>query len=247
MKSITILLTLFLLNLTTCTEQQLSESRVAEILYIDLIQSLHHDDIPAAIAAETDLGLQLDKLRPLWQRPMSRTAIDKCRSHLDEAEAAFADIKPALLKNNKEAAIIQLDRVMNELSAADHISFEKIYVGKMYDFYSTWREVHTIINDQMLCLMEWKEYVWWANLAQTEWEKTDCVVPNQKIYRWDDKQRNDFLQARADLGEKLTAFSRKIARGDQCISQEAANAVEASLWKFMLTLKGDRVDQSLLN
>ena len=247
MKSITILLTILLLNLTTCTEQQLAESRVAEIIYIDLLINLHHNKLPAAITAEAELSIQLDRLRPLWQRPMNRTAISKCRGHLDEAETAFSDVKSALSMGNKEAAIIQLDRAMSELSAADHVSFKKLYTGQMYDFYSTWREVHTIINDQMLCLMEWQEYVWWANLAQSEWEKMDCVLPNQKIYRWNDTQGDNFAQAHADLGEKLTAFSLKIARGDQCISQDAANEVEESLWNLMRALKADSPSDPLLN
>jgi hypothetical protein len=247
MKSITVLLTILLLNLTTCTEQQLSESRLAEIFYIDLVYNLHQDSIPAALEAESNLSLQLNNLRPLWQRPMSRRLIDNCRSHLNEAETAFAGIKPALIKGKKEAAIIQLDRAMNELSAADHDSFEKLYVGLMYDFYTTWRETNTIINDQMLCLLEWKEYVWWANLTRAEWDKIECTNPDPEIYKWTDEQLANFTTARTQLGEKLAVFTSNIDHGDQCVSQESANEVDESFWKFMLCLKAGYTSEPLLN
>lgn len=248
MKFTTLLLaaTLFL-NLSTCTEKQLSESRIAETFYLELLYSVHHNDLAAAIEAASNLNLQLDNLRPIWQRPMSRTGITKCRAHLNEAENAFADIKPALLKGKKDRAIIQLDRAMSELSAADHTAFTKIYSGQLYDFYTTWRETSTIINDQMLCLLEWTEYTWWANLVSAEWAKLECTVPDPAIYEWSAAQRVNFMQAQARLGIELAAFARTISRGDQCISQESAKGVEQALWKFMLCLKEESPANSMPN
>lgn len=247
MKSITLLSILFLLNLTTCTDQQLTESRLAEVFYIELIYNLQHHKLPAARDAASNLSIQLNNLRPLWQRPLSRKLIDKCRAHLNEAENAYADVKSALLKGKREAALIQLDRAMNELSAADYDSFKKLYSGRMYDFYSTWRETNTIINDQMLCLMEWKEYVWWANLVRAEWEKLECINPDPEIYHWTSEQREQFSRAQAQLGREITLFTSSIDRGDQCVSQESAAEVEKALWVLMLCLKQVDVTTPLLN
>lgn len=249
MKPILWLFTALLLNLpATCTDQQLTESRYAEIHYIELVYQLHQADISAALLAEANLELQLKNLRPLWQRPMNRTAIDKCRSHLDEAEAAFADVRPALLRGKSVAAIVQLDRAMSEVSAADYDAFQLLFIGSMYDFYSTWREVHTIVNDQMLCLLEWKEYVWWANLARTEWSKVECLEPDPQLYRWSKQQKADFEQARTKLSEQLAAFARNIDRGgDQCVSQDYAKAVESTLWDFLLTIKAGHEGTVLMN
>ncbi|MEM9835718.1 MAG: hypothetical protein AAF828_04410 [Bacteroidota bacterium] len=233
MKPLFILLTATLLHLSNCTDQQLRESQIAEGLYVELLHSIHLQQQDSAQLAEANLSVQLAKLRPLWQRPMSQRQKTIFHTHVGEAATAYADIKPALSEKNYEAARIQLDRAVNELAAADPMAFERLHLGKAYDFYATWREVHTIVDDQMLCLMEWREYVWWANLANAEWAKIECIIPEQAIYQWTDEQLLTFEAASTNLGEKLALFTSNIYRGDQCDSQDLADLVETALWEYL--------------
>ncbi|PHI19725.1 hypothetical protein CEQ90_11805 [Lewinellaceae bacterium SD302] len=237
MKLFSIIALLLLIRVGSCTDEQLLKSRLAENSYLDLIYYLESNQQPGATVAAAELNENLVELRGKWRRPMSRANSTKCRFHLDEAEKSFAEARAAIKNSNLEAAKILVDRAMNELYAADDDAFTRLYSGKLYAFYTTWLEVDMIINDQMLCLMEWKEYTWWANLARSEWYTVECETPDPTLYPFTPSELHVFETAKHDLGTALNAFSQNISRGDQCSSQEHATAVTEALWSLMMSLK----------
>lgn len=231
--SIIILATcLFPLLFQQCSEQQLKEARVAEKLYVDLLEQLYLGQLPAAQLAETNLGLQLQQLEqgmpPLHLMPPSDYSF-----HLNQAATAYSDVKWALEQKNMVAAKIQLDRATYEIAAADITSFQALYVGSCYDFFASWQEVNTIVNDQMLCLMEWKEFSWWNDLAQREWASIRSHSPRHDLYHWQQAEWTAFWQARAKLDQALVLFTQNLQQGDQCLSQVDALSVNEALWELL--------------
>jgi len=224
---------LLLVNLPYCSDQQLAESRVAEKLYAELLYNIYQDSLSKAQQAGVDLSIQLNNLQKQWRRPMNKKALSDCRFRLDRAHDAFSDVKYALEDKNLKAAKIHLDRATYELAQADEYAFTQLYLGTFYNFFANWQEVRHIVNDQMLCLMEWNEFVWWVNLANSDWLKIKCINPNQAIYAWKEGDWAAFRSLREELDNKLEAFWQSIPRGDQCLSQEYANEANTALWELI--------------
>lgn len=238
---------MLLIPLSYCSEEQLRESRVAEQLYLDLLYAIEQGDENAAFDAVESLELQLNNLRGNWRRPMSRTDSERCRSHLDAAETAFAQLRKVVKKPDFIEAKVLVNRAVNEIQLADGRAFEALYLGKLYPFYSTWEEVRLIVNDQMLCLMEWKEYAWWANLSRSKWQEVKDIQPDPQIYQLTQDQQMEFDAAKVELSESLQQFGRTINRGDQCISQEQAVAVDAAIWKLIRILQQPATNEGVID
>lgn len=230
-----------------CSDRQLAESQLGEQLYTDLLYHLYHENLDSSRLAAAELNLQLDRMKGIWRRPMSGQGWENCRNHLQAARHAYDDVLTGLELERLEMARIQLDRATAELAAADEDAFERLYMGKLYDFFTTWQEVHHIVDDQMLCLMEWREYAWWANLAMSEWEDVKCESLDVRVYDWTDDQKRTFFERKEALDEQLAIFKTTIPRGDQCLSQDFATNVEVALWDVLECFRPGEVEASLAN
>lgn len=248
MKYLSLLLLISFLPLDACTDKQLRDSRIAEQLYIELLEALHEQDLAAATTAATDLRIQLDNMNTAWRRPLSKQALEDCRYHLDQGRAAYGDMLAALAAKKISLARIQLDRATYELSVADPAAFQRLYMGKIYPFFSNWHEVNKIINDQMLCLMEWTEYAWWANTALAAWEEdASCFSPETRIYDWNAEQYQRFQDAQTQLSTAIARFKKTIPQGEQEASQLAAAEVNKTLWQLLSLLKAAPGERILAN
>lgn len=232
---------LLTLPLSQCTEEQLVQGRVAEQLYVDLLSDLYASDTTAAQVSMVNFDKQLEHLRGQWYRPMGERAREELRYHLDKAEVAYGDVRSSILRGDLTTAAIHLDRATYELYAADPAAFQELYVGRLYDFVSTWQEVETIVNDQMLCLMEWGEFTWWAKKARIEWRAVKKYSPDPLLYSSENFDREAFRSAHANLESQVDLFIGKLEEGDQCSAQEAASSVSEALWS-MLDLFGSPED-----
>ncbi len=247
MKYLSLLLFISFLPLDACTDKQLRDSRVAEQLYIELLEALYTQDIGAATMAATDLRIQLDNMNAAWRRPLPKQALEDCRYHLDQGRAAYGDMLHALEAKKLSLARIQLDRATYELAVADPAAFQRLYMGKIYPFFSNWFEVSKIIHDQMLCLMEWTEYAWWANTAMLAWEEASCFAPETAIYEWDAEQYQRFQNAQTHLGTAIESFKKTIPQGEQEAAQVAAAEVNTALWQLLSLLKAAEGKRTLAN
>lgn len=247
MKYISFLLFISLFQFDACTDRQLSDSRIAEQLYIELLEALYKPDLVVARQAATDLKIQLDQMNQNWRRPMGKKALDDCRYHLDQGRAIYGDVLAALKAGNLELARIHLDRATYELAVADQAAFNRLYLGSMYPFFSSWQEADRIVQDQMLCLMEWPEYVWWANLAVAQWQEAACYGTDARIYAWGAAQQAQFQAAHNGLEQAMTAFRATIPTGDQQRSKLAADRVNQALWQLLAKLKIQETAAPLLN
>ncbi len=247
MKYISFFLLLGLFRLDACTDRQLRDGRIAEQLYVELLEAIYKPDLAVARLAATDLKIQLDQMNQNWRRPMGKQALEDCRYHLDQGQAAYGDVLAALKSGNLPLARIHLDRATYELAVADQAAFNRLYLGAMYPFFSNWQEVNKIIQDQMLCLMEWTEYAWWANLAVTEWQEAACYGVDARIYPWEEVQKEQFRAAHQALDQAMTTFKATIPAGEQQRSQAAADSVNEALWRLLTTLKSKEKANILLN
>jgi hypothetical protein len=221
------------LSFTQCTEEQLVQGRVAEQLYVDLMSDLYASDTAAAKVSMVNFDKQLEHLRGQWYRPMGERAREELRYHLDKAEVAYGDVRSSIIRGDLEAAKVHLDRATYELYAADPAAFQELHVGRLYDFISTWQEVETIVNDQMLCLMEWGEFTWWARKARIEWRAAKKYTPGPLLYNANNFDLEAFTSAHAELESQVNIFIGKLDEGDQCSAQEAASGVTAALWELL--------------
>ncbi|MEM6381013.1 MAG: hypothetical protein AAF705_22765 [Bacteroidota bacterium] len=217
-----------------CSEAQLQQSIVVEKLFAELWLSLEKEgDSQKAAALAKDIDIQLVPLREQWQIPLNKEQTEKRRVRLIAAEKAFATLQNSLNKDQLPAAKIYLDHTIQQLKLADQPTLEILYLGQAADFITNWLETRKIVNDQMLCLMEWQEYVWWANLVKSNWQDLENCDPDLSVYPWSGEKMAEFQEAKLQLGLEINRFSLDIVRGDQCSSQEYATAVDAALYQFI--------------
>ncbi|MTB51840.1 hypothetical protein [Lewinella sp. W8] len=238
---------LLTLPFTHCTQEQLVQGRVAEQLYVDLMSDLHAGDTAAAKVSMANFDKQLEHLRGQWYRPMGERAREELRYHLDKAEVAYGDVRSSILNGDLEGAKVLLDRATYELYAADPAAFQELHVGRLYDFISTWQEVETIVNDQMLCLMEWGEFTWWAKKARIEWRAVKKYSPDPLLYNSSNFDHDAFATAHAELERQINFFVGKLEEGDQCSAQEASSEVSTALWELLALFGSPEVVEELPN
>ena len=139
---------------------------------------------------------------------MDQKAIDQFNFQIDLAASDFQRVQYALADKNLAGAKIHLDQATLALAKADDYAFVQLYIGAFYRFFANWQEVHQIINDPMLCLMEWNEFVWWVNLANAEWNKAKCIQPNPEMYNWEKADWETFSLLKQQLDDQLEAFGK---------------------------------------
>lgn len=136
-------------------------------------------------------------------------------------------------------AAVQLDRSVYELSAADPVAFNELYVGNIYDFVATWLEVSRAVHDQELCSLAWTEFSRYGKDAYYAWQHAKWRKPSGRMYFLSPVELGDFIMAHTLLDGSIDHFIDVVGTGDQCAAQVAATEVDDALWMLILQF-GDK-------
>lgn len=228
---------LMLLALTlmapSCTEDELKQSRLAEAHYVDLLYALTNEDGAAARKASSKLTRTISALPVRWYRPLEDEESENLYYHLAKAQRAYTECRQSIAEDNTELAGVQLDRAVYELSAADPVAFNELYVGSIYDFVATWLEVSHAVHDQELCSMVWVEFSRYGKDAHHAWQRVKWRQPSGQLYAFTDDELVDFRLAHGEIDDAIDNFIKVIKSGDQCSAQVAAKEVDAALWTLL--------------
>ncbi|MEO0733942.1 MAG: hypothetical protein AAFZ52_13980 [Bacteroidota bacterium] len=219
---------------TACTEEQRVSGRQAEQAYVDLLHALYHDDQAAATTAANVFEHRIQKVRKQWRRPMREDEMDNLYFHLENAEWIYAETRESIESNDLELAIVQLDRATYELWAADPASFQELYLGNLYSFFTSWMEVDYAAGDAVLCTLQWREFSKYARGAQRDWRGVQRLTPSDLTYPPGTYDAIAFAEAKEAVSEKLEKFVRELKTEDQCGAQLIAKEVTASVWELLL-------------
>jgi hypothetical protein len=217
----------------SCTEDELNQGRLAEAHYVDLLHALTFEDAAAARKASSKLSRTISTLPVRWYRPMEDEESENMYYHLAKAERAYTECRLSIAEANTELAGVQLDRAVYELSAADPVAFNELYVGSIYDFVATWLEVSRAVHDQELCSMVWVEFSRYGKDARHAWQLVKWRKPSAQLYAFTDDQLIDFRLAHGEVDDAIDHFITVIKSGDQCSSQVAAKEVDLALWGLL--------------
>jgi hypothetical protein len=223
----------FLLVAPSCTEDELNQGRLAEAHYVDLLHALTYEDAAAARKASSKLNRSISTLPVRWYRPMEDEESDNMYYHLAKAEHAYTECRLSIAEGNTELASVQLDRAVYELSAADPVAFNELYVGSIYDFVATWLEVSRAVHDQELCSMVWVEFSRYGKDARHAWQRVKWRKPSGQLYAFTDDQLIDFRLNHGEVDDSIDHFITVIKSGDQCTAQVAAKEVDEAIWKLL--------------
>ena len=218
----------------SCTEEELSRGQIAEAHFVDLLHALHQQDQVAARNAANDLSQDLSMFRVRWYRPLEDEEADNMYYHLAKAERAYNEARASLAGNDLELAAVQLDRAVYELSAADPVAFNELYVGSIYDFVATWEEVSRAVHDQELCSLAWTEFSRYGKDARHAWQQVKWRRPSEQMYLLTPTEVNAFRQAHTLIDRSIDDFVEVVKTGDQCAAQVAAKDVSTALWSLLL-------------
>lgn len=223
-----------------CTADELDHGRLAESHYVDLLYAVHHGKQDAAHTASKQLSKDLSTIRVRWYRPMEDEAADNMLFRMARAEGAFGDASQAIHEGELELAAIQLDRAVYELSAADPVAFNQLYVASIYDFIATWLDVSYAIHDEELCSLEWQDFSRYGRDARHAWREVRWISPSGKLYWFTQAQAEKFRMAHNALDLAVDDFVEVVKEGDQCAAQRAASSVDAALWTLLLPFGSER-------
>lgn len=221
------------LLLTTCTEEELERSREAETRYVDLLYALTEGDEAAARTASNSLNHDLSLTRFRWYRPQGDEEVDNKYYHLAKAQSAYTQSRASINEGNLELAAVQLDRAVYELSAADPVAFNELYVASIYDFIATWLEVNRAVHDHDLCSLNWNEFSRYGKDARYAWRQVKWRQPSEQVYLYTPEEMADFKLAHFLLNNSIDHFIEVVSTGDQCAAQVAAKEVNESLWSLL--------------
>lgn len=223
-----------------CTEDELGRGRLAESHYVDLLYALHHDNPEDARTSARQLSEDLSTIRIRWYRPMEDEDADNMLFRMARAEGAFGEASRAIHEGGLELAAIQLDRAVYELSAADPVAFNQLYVASIYDFIATWLDVSYAIHDEELCSMEWKDFSRYGRDARSAWREVRWIRPSGKLYWFTQAETDEFRLAHQALDLAIDDFIEVVKDGDQCAAQQAASSVDTALWTLLLQFRSER-------
>ena len=218
----------------SCTEEELDRGRAAETHYVDLLYALEHQDQAAARLASNELSQDVSLLRVRWYRPLAEEEADNMYYHLDMAERVYTESRNSISEGNLELAAIQLDRAVYELSAADPVAFNELYVGSIYDFVATWLEVSRAVKDQELCSLAWTDFSRYGKDARHAWQQVKWRRPSEQVYPFTPGEITKFHLDHAAVDTAIERFIGVVKTGDQCAAQVAAVAVDDALWRLLL-------------
>ncbi|TXF84375.1 hypothetical protein FUA23_21185 [Neolewinella aurantiaca] len=238
------LLLLIALIAHSCTEDELIKSRYAESNYVNLLYALSQQDTTEAQSASSVLGRTISSMQLRWYRPMEDEESDNMYYHLAKAERAYYESRTSVAEGNLELASVQLDRAVYELSAADPVAFNELYVGSIYDFIATWMEVSRAVQDQELCSMAWGEFSRYGKDARHAWQQVKWRKPSEQLYAFTPDQLAEFRFSHAEIDASVDNFIEVIKSGDQCAAQVAAKDVDAAMWA-LLSLFGTKPTSEL--
>ena len=218
-----------------CTTEQQAYGRQAEMAYVDLMYALYTEDQAEAKVAARALDLTIGQLRQSGPRFFREEEMDDMFYHLENAESAYAQARESIEDSNLSLAAVQLDRATYELSAADPITFNELYIGGIYDFIAGWLEVDHAVHDTELCNLEWNQFADYGKSARHLWRDAWFRRPSGLIYGVAPiVDPNAFHAAHEALGKKLKAFTDILNNEDQCQAQSAAFEVTAAMWDLVL-------------
>lgn len=227
-----------------CTTEQQAYGRQAEMAYVDLLYALYTGDEAAARVTARELDLSIGHLRQSGPRFFREEELDDMFYHLENAETVYAQAREAIEDQDLPLAAVQLDRATYELSAANPVAFNELYVGSIYDFIAGWLEVDHAVRDTELCNLEWGQFSRYGKDARKLWREARFRRPSGIIYGVEPVvDPAAFYAAHEGLSESLKAFTEVLETEDQCKAQVAAHRVTVALWELVL-LFGDNPNQS---
>lgn len=152
-----------------------------------------------------------------WQRLRDRLAHQYPgeKETLRRIDSWLGDAYYAIDANRPYTAANQLEHVKYELMVLRSHHGIDYYLDGLYDFQGGLEMLTEAANDELLCLMEWGEFVALGKELRLEWQYIMQKPFDQELYDFDDKAVKRLTYEQRAMAEALYTFAKATKRADR--------------------------------
>ena len=173
--------------------------------FIPALEHTLQGDVHQAKRAVFYLEFQWRKLQvPLQHRyPEERLALSRISNWLGDAYYAIDANCPVTAAN-------QLEHVKYEMMVLRDRHGIDYYLDDLYDFQGKLELVAEAATDEMLCLMEWSEFVALTHELQREWSSIQRKPFDAALHEFDADQARQLRHYQQSMAKALGAFAKAV-------------------------------------
>lgn len=223
--------------MSSCNEETLKPAMVDfDQAFIPVLYYTYVGDMESAERAMLVLDRRWKKLNSEFDKHAMSThngieTFQMVGTWLQEADCAIQN-KDTLL------ALIQLDHARYEMVDFRWREGISYYLDKVWDLEATIDIAVQTVNDPMLDLMEWPEFIPMCYDVENAWKEMSKVQVDETLYGFSKSDKEQITLRLADLEFYIQNFMNTIDCADSCKVAEAANLMEAAYLDY-LYLFGD--------
>lgn len=215
-------LTMMALLLTSFTKTDLRSHMVRfDQAFLPTLEHTLRGDVFEAKRAVFYLEFQWRKLRTRLQHryPGERLALSRIDGWLGDAYYAIDANCPVTAAN-------QLEHVKYEMMVLRDRHDIDYYLDDLYDFQGGLELVAEAAADEMLCLMEWSEFVALTHELRGEWRSIQRKPFDAALYEFDADQVRQLRHYQQSMAKALDAFAKAVDSAQREDAELASQKLE---------------------
>ena len=196
--------------------------------FLPALEHTLQGDVYEAKRAVFYLEFEWRKLRTRLQHryPEERSALSRIDGWLGDAYYAIDANCPVTAAN-------QLEHVKYELMVFRDRHGIEYYLDQLYDFQGGLEVVAEAAADEMLCLMEWSEFVALTHELQREWYLIQRQPFNAALYEFEADQVRQLRFYKQSMGKTLDAFAKAVDNAQRGDAELTSRKLEPALLRVL--------------
>ncbi len=148
-------------------------------------------------------------------------------------DAWLEEANCAIQNKDSSLALIQLDHARYEMVDFRWREGMTYYLDKLWDLEATIDIAVQTVNDPLLDLMEWPEFIPMCYDVEDAWKELSNTKMDERVFNFTPEQKKSLATRHADLAFFIKNFLDTIDCADSCKVAEAANQMEAAYLEYM--------------